>query len=505
MASAVLLLLFVLYVDNNHRNKTVRGSCESNRLLQEPQQTKKGLKMDDKAVVAAYAIKTARLSYRGLDLPFALSHGLFSSDDIDTGTKLLLRTVSRLFDQAIESGKALPYRILDAGSGVGVIGVAITKALIKAGVQEPRVRAQDRDELARAFTAFNAQTNGLSPPGFIAAAEALLAVPAGADTGVWDLVLSNLPAKAGEPVLRDFAIRSAALLSKEGRAAVVIVNSLAPLYRAWLLEAGLLLNDQVEGAGHTVFVYTRGEDGKNQIPALKNTIRSAFKQSEIDTDPLRVYQRHTSTYSMEDVEYQLKTIHGADGFDKAGREALTAAALCRKLHLPQKLGKRPSILIHEASQGHFPCWLSAAMEGPAFWTLCGRNILALDSAARNLAASSDRATGAASPTASGSDAITTLPLVDPAFGIPELLQNASACFRLFAAFPDFVPRTDRIAAFWRAASALTAPDSWFLAAAQSAGLGRLDRAKPASFIRAGELKRDGFRAIAYLRRPDKAH
>ncbi len=37
MASAVLLLLFVFYVDNNPRNKTVRGSCESNRLLQESQ------------------------------------------------------------------------------------------------------------------------------------------------------------------------------------------------------------------------------------------------------------------------------------------------------------------------------------------------------------------------------------------------------------------------------------------------------------------------------------
>ena len=129
----------------------------------------------DERIVSAYATKETVYRFRGMDLALSLSHGLFSSADVDAGSRLLLKAFSRLLDAAVASGASLPSRVLDAGCGTGVLGIAAARALAAASAEGLSVRAQDRDELARAFSRVNAARNGLGDGVFAAAAEPLLA------------------------------------------------------------------------------------------------------------------------------------------------------------------------------------------------------------------------------------------------------------------------------------------------------------------------------------------
>ena len=86
----------------------------------------------------------------------------------------------------------------------------------------------DRDALAVAFSAWNAERLGLDD-GSVRCAVGLgvdLAPLAGCD-----LILWNVPGKAGEPVLAALTADVAGALAVDGLAALVVVNPLAPVIR----------------------------------------------------------------------------------------------------------------------------------------------------------------------------------------------------------------------------------------------------------------------------------
>ncbi|MDR0399361.1 MAG: methyltransferase, partial [Treponema sp.] len=225
---------------------------------------------DYNAYLEIYGGKTVPFRFRGRDLRFTLSLGLFSSADIDRGTRLLLKVLSRLLD---EGGASPPRRILDCGCGAGIIGVCAARALLPppgkgavrgARAESPLVRCQDRDELARIVTQGNAALNGLDSSVLRAYTEPLLSGDPG---GGWDLILSNIPAKAGEPVLDDFIRRSPALLAPAGRALIVVVAPLADFFRRRLAAAGVSLMGEEQGPEHRVLVYGAGGGrGRAAIP-----------------------------------------------------------------------------------------------------------------------------------------------------------------------------------------------------------------------------------------------
>ncbi len=215
--------------------------------------------------------KTVEFAYRGSRLKFDLSHALFSSYDIDTGTKLLLKEIAH--DEVICSASS----ILDSGCGVGVIGLSMA-----ASCPGSRVVLKDRDLLACAISERNAWRNGLKavrmeldgspsspiakkPPKHKRAQERtadLIIAPgllAEEDSlGPYDAVLSNLPAKAGEPVLSSFLGSEAPkLLRQGGRLAFVIVAPLAEKASEYCSAAGLRLIDKVSTKNHSVFVYEK--------------------------------------------------------------------------------------------------------------------------------------------------------------------------------------------------------------------------------------------------------
>jgi hypothetical protein len=83
-----------------------------------------------------------------------------------------------------------------------------------------------------------------------------------------------------------------------------------------------------------------------------------------------------------------------------------------------------------------------------------------------------------------------------AAGLPEA-GEATGGFGFIAAFPEAVPQAGRSAACWEDFAALLAPGGIVLAGLSSPEAERLDRKKPSRFTRLGELRRSGFRALAY--------
>ena len=468
--------------------------------------------------IETYRNREAAFVYRSRTYNFSLSHGLFSSADVDAGSRFLLKIFSNFLDRQGPAssrffgaglfGRETPIKVLDAGSGTGVLGICAAGAISDSaarqgagdgelhlesasGIPSVLCRAQDRDDLARLFTEHNARRNGLSEEIFSSHTEPLLAGPE-----LWDLILTNIPAKAGAPVLEDFIRRSAGLLKKDGLVFLVAVAPLADFFRTHIKASAGLVYEEA-GKGHTVFVYGR-KPGVPE-PAVCPII---FDENFPGSYPF--YIRNQSEYEMEGISYRLDTLYGAPDFDSPGGVIQAAAKLSVKINLAEKL-KPGSVLIHDEGQGHFGLWLAHYLKVAAPGTACasynsggscasnrsveyrqvlsGRNILALGAAK------------AALSHAGISSAI--FPSVELYPEWKHLSANAGG-FALIAFFPEAVPECDRREADWKALPALAAPGGLVIAGMSSMEADRFDRKKPPAFSRLGDIRRKGFRAMAYV-------
>jgi hypothetical protein len=443
--------------------------------------------------IAPYITKEVSFEFRGRIYDFALSHGLFSSAGIDRGSRFLLRIFSKLLDEGLwpspPAGKiSAPetLSVLDAGCGCGVLGICAGTALrdlagkgAAGGFPALRVRAQDRDELARLFTGYNGRRNGLAAPEFEAHTEALLAGPAGA---AWDLIFSNIPAKAGKPVLEYFIGRSAGMLKSGGLVLAVAVNPLAPWFRGCIAARGFTPLCDEAGADHTVFAWR----GASAAAGGGGDAAGVFPDAA-------AYFRGSGDFEMEGIHYRIDAVHGAAGFDRIGAAVSAAARLTGRLEGKVRacLAAGPAVLVHEPDQGHFPVWFArrfAPDTGYGF-VLSGRNILSLEAARRNL----ERAAG------DGASPAKIVPAVDIAISQEELALSGGGGYGLIVLFPELVPGTGRIAAYWEGLAALLAENGIAVIALNAFSAEKFDRNKGAGFTRLGDFRRDGFRALAYFR------
>jgi hypothetical protein len=221
-----------------------------------------------------------------------------------------------------------------------------------------------------------------------------------------------------------------------------------------------------------------GPDGKGSILAGKDLMTE-----------YPAYRRLEGEYTLEGIPYTLDAIQGAADFDTPSAGVEAAIKLISRLKFRERLlsperraGTR--ILIHEPNQGHFPVWLTRYLgqEPSDPWVFSGRNILALEASRHNFIKNN-----ALLP-----PEITLA--VDPALGTEALGEGA---FIFIAAFPETVPKTNRTAAYWSGIRWLLRPGGSFLMVLPSLQAGIFDRAKPGGFIRLGEIKRRGYRALAY--------
>jgi hypothetical protein len=379
--------------------------------------------------------------------------------------------------------------VLDAGCGIGVIGICAALA-IKAVAEEEGLylRCQDRDELARLVTSHNAAKNNV-PPGMLEAfTEPLLG---GHDNEKWDLILTNIPAKAGNPVLEDFVGRSASLLNPSGRVIMVAVNTLADFFRNAVAACGAQLLSEEKGPGHTVFVY-RGEAGGPALPV--QTGPGFLKRYPF-------YLRESPVCTIEEIQISLETVHGASGFDKPGGAVLVAAKLLCRLGR-ERISSDMPLLVHEPGQGFFTNWLLEFLRDGAnpaqkqALVLSGRNALSLEAARYNAGSVNGAATK-------------TVLAVDLELGRDALLEAGGGQYAFIAAFPELLPQTsmskavkasqetDQLTAVWNSLPPLLAAGGLFLAAFGSSDAERFDRKKPPGFTRLGSVKRNGFCAEAY--------
>lgn len=289
--------------------------------------------------------KQVSLRFAGQGLRFDLSQSLFSSFDIDAGSRLLLKTVAQQVDLTAVAAA------LDVGCGVGVLGLCVQK--VNPQVQ---VTLQDRDALAVAFAAHNARLNKLRR----VTVQGGLAFQ-GTEGRHFDLILSNLPGKAGEPALQAMLAQMAAHLTENGAAAVVVVRPLADRVAAALAQQQSRVTYQEEGAGYVVFHF-RGGDG------VADATLTPYLRGQVD-------------FAVGGQQMTLQTAYNLPEFDNLGYDTALAVTAVRQ---EQVSGR---VLIWNPGQGHLPVYLRLlAGQAVTHYTLASRDALSLQICALNLTA-----------------------------------------------------------------------------------------------------------------------
>ncbi len=233
----------------------------------------------------AYLKKEITYDYRDRELKFRVSQALFSSFDVDLGTRHLLQTLaSEKFDNY--------NKVLDLGCGYGPIGISL-----KSFCQSSLVHMVDRDALALEFSRQNVELNNLE--------NFKIYGSLGYDdiTEVdFDLIVSNIPAKVGEPVLSHILEDAKFYLKPGGKVAVVVIDAIGD-YVTKVLKSNKDINMLFykRWPGHLVFHY---EFIGNHISKPK---LNAFESG--------VYNRGKQNISINNSIISIETAYGLSEFD----------------------------------------------------------------------------------------------------------------------------------------------------------------------------------------------
>lgn len=282
--------------------------------------------------------KRIKFNYGRASLWLDLSESLFSSFDVDVGTKALLNSLRK--DDAINYSK-----VLDLGCGYGPIGLFLK-------TQDPSrdVHMVDRDALAVAFALHNARVNDLR-----VAVYPSLDYEQVVDT--FSLIVSNFPAKMAAKGLRAFVYGASAHLVGDGMLALVVVRELTKALELVLDNQAIRTLYREYKGGHSVFHVSF------TAPILP---------------PERKYERKRMTLSFSK-NYLVETAFGLPEFDTLnfGTRAMHSV-LGEMVDL-----KCDSVLVLEPGQGHGAIAVMDSMK-PTELVLGSRDLLSLKFAVRNV-------------------------------------------------------------------------------------------------------------------------
>ena len=296
-----------------------------------------------------YFHKTVSYNAFGHALRFRTSQQLFSSHDIDIGSRFLLRTI---VDAGLEKSRA----ILDLGCGYGPLGLVIKKLNPEADVY-----LVDRDALAVTYARQNAELNGLDVPDIYGSL--------GYDDVTRDdfsLILSNVPGKAGEKLIASLLLEAAYYLAPDGVVAIVVVSPLEDMVADILENApGVEIVYHRKRSGHSVFHYRFENSGEKPL--------------ETGLEP-GVYHRQEVNITTDNISYSIKTAYGLPEFDSLDYKTEMLLRILDSLDLPADIGKA---VVFNPGQGHIPVALWKKIE-PRKLLLVDRDLLALRYSLANL-------------------------------------------------------------------------------------------------------------------------
>lgn len=177
---------------------------------------------------------------RDRDFTFHSRWGLFSPRAVDEGTRLLI--------DRLEIGAA--DRCLDLGCGYGAVGLAMA-----ALAPEGQTWMVDRDFLAVEYARANAERNGLANCRALLS-DGFSAVP---EDERFDIVASNLPAKAGNEAYYILFADARQHLAPGGRLYVVTLSGVRRFVQRAFEEVFGNFEKVKQGRRHTVSMAVRAE------------------------------------------------------------------------------------------------------------------------------------------------------------------------------------------------------------------------------------------------------
>lgn len=306
------------------------------------------------APIAPYVHRDATLEFARRRLTFATSHGLFSSHQVDVGSQLLLRTL----EPVIAGRGADGARVLDLGCGYGTLGVALATL---PGVASAHL--VDRDALALDFARENARRNGIEA--HVTVAPSLGLDDVAASEG-YDLVVSNVPGKAGEAIIASMLLEMLGVLRPDGLAAVVVIEPIREFVASTLARAAVEVTLRRDTADYSVFHYRPAAGASFPVPA------DGFARGLYDHGTVSFEDAH-------DVEVTIATVQGVPGFNRVDT---TEVAVTRRMPPARRAAR---VLISNVTQGYLAAWL-LPVHAEARFILVDRDLLALQTARRTLLA-----------------------------------------------------------------------------------------------------------------------
>lgn len=208
----------------------------------------------------------ATLPFPGLGAGLKIPHDVFSTQCIDEGTLLLLEHLPA----------SAPRSVFDLGCGYGALGLPVAQRFPAA-----RVEMVDRDLLAVAYAALNAQANGL--------ANAVVHPSLGyrdlsGEGRPYDWLLCNVPARIGTPFIAHLLEAGRALLAPGGELRVVVIRDLGPVLEGLRAERGWPLVEAGRGPRHVVFALPADPKAALAIPEPA----TLYARDEVEIGGLRL-------------------------------------------------------------------------------------------------------------------------------------------------------------------------------------------------------------------------
>lgn len=309
------------------------------------------LGMEKNTLEASYK-KTISYDFRGYALRFKVSQMVFGSQQVDSGTHHLLRS--------LESQEINNYsKVLDFGSGYGPIGICLKKYL-----PSSEVHMVDRDALALDYCRANEKLNDID--------DLKIYGSLGLDDVVdrdFDLIVSNIPAKIGDQALVYLlGAFEKFLKSKDGLVAIVVIDSIVDKVSKTLLsDKKINIVFQKKWPGYTVFHYRFFEKKAKVLGQPDNSFEDG------------VFDRQKIKFMVGSVETNLTTTYGLSEFDTLQYD--TSLMINELLGLQGANFKRA--LIFNPGQGYLPVTLDKIAKIKEI-TLMDRNLQSLRTSERNL-------------------------------------------------------------------------------------------------------------------------